>query len=756
MSLFVSAKRLSHPRIRLMSKPFARWIVVLTLVLSTLPALARQAQAPALEQQQQQQQLATVEQLSELKVEAYKAFKGGQFDRTSELLSRAASLSADPALEQMSAWISKFQTQRQGLVEERRKQFDKSVAETRLLLEKGKPQYALDRAKDAYLLADDKEAFRKEPWVDALVKQSIALAEQHEKDQQWLEAQFLYGDLGAIEPTNPEWKERLKLTTRRLRLIGMYTPDDFKSTWDAYLKERESVEALVNPTTQPTTKPSDEENDSFKTDWHDTLLGVRLDMLVDALEETRSNYYKEIGYKSLTLGGLNGLRALLTTPGLEKAFPTLADDASRTAFLKSIDEAAKLVEHADANNEHILLRATLLNLQAVNTATLGLPEEVIVCEFSDGAFGDLDQFTGMIWPAALEEFQRTTQGEFSGVGIQIQLDEEGNLKVISPLEDTPAYRLGIEAGDIITRINGKNARNISIDQAVKHITGPQGTTVTLSIKKAIDDSVKDYTIRREQIKVASVKGWRHLPGGGWDFYVDADQKIAYVRLTNFTRTSDRELGEVLKAMRQQGARGMVLDLRDNPGGLLTSATDIADRFLEQGTIVSTRGERGNLPDQPPIVANPAFDDARLPLVVLVNQFSASASEIVSGALQDHKRALIVGERTFGKGSVQMLFPLSRRSAALKLTTSHYYLPSGRCIHREETGTTWGVDPDLTVEMTHKQKKEALEARQELDVLREKARNGELAKPKKDLLACDPQLSAAVLLLKLQLAGGTPM
>jgi len=229
-----------------------------------------------------------------------------------------------------------------------------------------------------------------------------------------------------------------------------------------------------------------------------------------------------------------------------------------------------------------------------------------------------------------------------------------------------------------------------------------------------------------------------------------------VRLTNFTRSSDDELKRVLTEMRKLGARGMILDLRDNPGGLLTAATDVADRFLGNGTIVSTRGERNALPDQPAIDARPAVDDAGMPLVVLVNQFSASASEIVSGALQDHHRALIVGERTFGKGSVQMLFPLAKRTAALKLTTSHYYLPSGRCIHREETGTAWGVDPDLTVEMTPQQKKDAIAARQELDVLREKAANGEVAKPKKDLLACDPQLSAALLLLKLQLAGGVAM
>jgi carboxyl-terminal processing protease len=203
---------------------------------------------------------------------------------------------------------------------------------------------------------------------------------------------------------------------------------------------------------------------------------------------------------------------------------------------------------------------------------------------------------------------------------------------------------------------------------------------------------------------------------------------------------------------------MILDLRNNPGGLLPAATEVCDRFLSEGTIVFTRGER-EMPGQPPIEARKG-DEVALPVVVLVNQFSASASEIVSGALQDQKRALVVGERTFGKGSVQMLFPLANRSAALKLTTSHYYLPSGRNIHKEDNAQTWGVEPDLVVEMTTDQMRAAQQARQELEVLydsrsaQQTASTGPATQTSKDLLAADAQLSAAVLLLRLQLAGAT--
>lgn len=220
-------------------------------------------------------------------------------------------------------------------------------------------------------------------------------------------------------------------------------------------------------------------------------------------------------------------------------------------------------------------------------------------------------------------------------------------------------------------------------------------------------------------------------------------------------------------MKAQHAQGVIMDLRYNPGGLLQSATEVVDRFINSGTIVSTRADRST-PNPPTIAsAHEEGDELDLPVVVLVNQYSASASEIVSGALKDHKRALVIGERTFGKGSVQMLFPLSSRRAYLKLTTSHYYLPGGESIHRDENSQRWGVDPDVTIEMTPEQMRVAIEARQELDILRDADQSAadqsaapttrpdavnlpveDQAATRKDPLQSDPQLSAALLYLRL--------
>jgi carboxyl-terminal processing protease len=700
--------------------------------------------------QQPTGQLVAVEQL---KSEAFKAFRGGQFDRTSELLNQAASLSKDPSLAQMKDWIQQFQSQRNEFIADRTKAYDKAVGDVKKLQTAGYEDAALDKAKDAGLLVLDKDAFRKEPWVVELIGKAVAEGKEYETKEQWIKAQRIYSDLGSLEPLNTVWKDKFKSATTRLRLLAMYTPEEFKRMVEDEVKQREAADQLINPTTQPATKPAQDENDSFKTDWRDMLRGVKMEMLLDALDDAQSSYWKDVTYKTLTLGGLKGLQTLATTKGLEKQFPGLAEENRRGQFLATINQGIDKINKAGPAEEARALRQILQSILTVNGATLQFPEEVIVNEFGDGAFAELDPFSTIIWPSDWDEFNKQVQGEFSGVGIQIQLDDDGNLKVVSPLEDSPAWRKKIQAGDIITHIDGKSARGITINQAVKNITGPSGTTVRLTMKSP-DGTVREYPIVRETIHVASVKGYQHLPGGGWDYFIDPQQKIAYTRLTNFTKTTDEELTKALGEMQQKGARAIVIDLRNNPGGLLTAATDVCDKFLAGGTIVSTKGER-ELPNQPPIEARNEPTDIKLPVVVLVNQFSASASEIVSGALQDQHRAIIVGERSFGKGSVQMLFPLAGKSAALKLTTSHYYLPSGRCIHKEDNSTVWGVDPDLTVEMTTDQMRAANEARVEKEVLRvDAASAAPTTAPKKDLLATDPQLSAAVLLLKLELAGGT--
>ena len=332
----------------------------------------------------------------------------------------------------------------------------------------------------------------------------------------------------------------------------------------------------------------------------------------------------------------------------------------------------------------------------------------------EGMLSGLDPFSNFITEDEVDEFDKATRGKFSGIGIQIGM-RKGLLTVISPLEDTPAYRAGVLAGDILLEINGKSTEGLSLADAVKTITGEPGTAVRLKVRHMTGE-VSDLSITRAIIEVRTVKGHKRGADSKWVWMIDPAKKIGYVRVTGFVDSTADELREALDGLLKDGMKGLILDLRFNPGGQLHIAIDMADLFLSGGIIVQTKGRTA------PYWEARAKKDGTLPyfpMVVLVNPFSASASEIVSGALQDHGRAIVVGERTFGKGSVQNVIPLKEGKARLKLTTSKYYLPNGRNIHREEEMTEadeWGVVPDIVVAMTPEEYVMILRARQESEVI----------------------------------------
>jgi carboxyl-terminal processing protease len=698
-------------------------------------------------------------QVEDLKNKAFALLRRNDLNGAEDLLRQARLLSNDPKLDQMTGWIDVYQVSQTKALDERKKDYDEAVADVQKLLAADYLGYAADAAARAYVHSVDKTAFHNEQWVIDLLGKTRELAEASEKSGDLLQARRLYGDLSACEPTSPVWHKKLNEVNRKLNVLALYTPTRLE---DAYKKEadlRAEVARLIDPTKAPTTKPSDTVpliDDAFKLDWKELLEGVRFDMLRTAIEYARDRYYRDASYVELTNGGIEGIRNLINTKGIEAAFPSIADDDQRKAFESALSE---ITADAEVVGERRYLRYALDKLLKANNDTLKMPQEVLAYEFTSGALGQLDPFSTVIWPADVPEFLKSTQQEFTGVGIQITSDDDGFLKVLTPIPDSPAMKAGIQSNDLITHINGKSAKGVSTTLAVKHITGQRGTRVKLTIKSP-DGAVRDVELVRDVIKVASVKGWSTLPGGSWDYLVDHDNGIGYVRLTNFGKDTSRELADALQQIKSVGGRAVILDLRNNPGGLLTAATEVVDKFIEGGTIVSTKSLREGSPS-PASKATATPDDVDLPMVVLINQYSASASEIVSGALKDHDRALLVGERTFGKGSVQQLFGLNNNAALLKLTTSHYYLPSGRCIHREEDSSEWGVDPDIVVDVTPEQMRAMSKLRQDLDVLRdrEEIKAAPTTQPQvvgDQLLHSDPQLGAAILMLRMQLAGANLM
>jgi C-terminal peptidase prc len=705
-----------------------------------------------------------------LEAAAVQAARSGNFGVSDQYLQRAEKLSHDPQIAEMEGWVSDFQNQQKTFSGERHGQFEKAEGDVRLLLAHHLDEYATDEAARAYLLADDKDAFRHEKWIDALVKESAAAADKDESTGLWLKAWRLYEDLGVLEPANPTWKNKLKLAALRVRLLLVYTPDLMKKLQDAEAHDREGADNLLRASTQPsvasaattrpdvasaipTTEPSADDAVA-PTDWHDMTRGIQFDMLLDALDLAAHQYYRDVTFQDLLVGGLHGLETVMTTDGLDEAFPGLKNHEQSKRFLDEIEEWKAKAQTATADNAGDYLVSALTDLRDLNQKTVKIPEEVFVSEFADGAFSKLDLFSTVIWPYDVEELEKTTEGEFGGVGIQIQNDDMGNIVVVQPLPDTPASRAGVRPGDIIAKINGKIAKGVSLDGAVKIITGVPGTPVTLTLR-SLDGSVKDYVLDREMIKVASIKGCTPTADGGWNYMLDPDEKIGYIRLTSFSKTTSDDLGKAIDQLKAEHARAIILDLRYNPGGLLDTARKVVNKFIDHGVIVSTHADRPTVNPPTVMTADPQDLQTTLPLVILVNQYSASASEIVSGALKDQHRALIVGQRTYGKGSVQMLLPLDTRKAYLKLTTSHYYLPSGRCIHREDNSKTWGVDPDVSIAMTPTQMSDENLTRLHLDVPDEmalKTPGAPTTRPTtiNDVLKSDPQLSAALLITRLEL------
>jgi len=322
------------------------------------------------------------------------------------------------------------------------------------------------------------------------------------------------------------------------------------------------------------------------------------------------------------------------------------------------------------------------------------PSKEIIYGAIQGAVSALDPHSSFMTPEEFRELQIETKGKFSGIGIEITLKDR-ILTVVSPIEGTPAFRAGLRAGDQILKIDGKPTRNLSLTEAVKMIRGPKGSKVTLTINRPGFPAPKDFTIVREIIPIRSVKA-RIVEGG-----------LGYIRVANFQDQTDQDVRGYLTKMHQKlnPMRGLILDLRNDPGGLLEQAVQVADEFLSSGLIVYTQGRtpQQNMrfyarPGQP-------GEDRSLPMVVLINEGSASASEIVAGALKDQKRAVVAGTKSFGKGSVQTIIPLEDGSA-LRLTTALYYTPSGQTIQDK------GITPDILLKEPEPTDAKALQALRE--------------------------------------------
>jgi carboxyl-terminal processing protease len=324
----------------------------------------------------------------------------------------------------------------------------------------------------------------------------------------------------------------------------------------------------------------------------------------------------------------------------------------------------------------------------------GTEDRKLIEDAINGMLTSLDPHSSYMPPKSFRDMQVQTRGEFGGLGIEVTM-ENGFVKVVSPIDETPAARAGLRPGDFVTHIDNEAVLGLTLQEAVEKMRGPVNSNIKLMIRRGGGDPF-EVTLTRAVIRVQSVRS-------------RVEGELGYVRITSFTEQTESGLKNAIDRIRQQAGnklKGLVLDMRNNPGGLLDQAIAVSDAFLDKGEIVSTRGRRNDEAQR--FNAKPGDLLNGLPIVVLINGGSASASEIVAGALQDHRRAILLGTRSFGKGSVQTIIPMGNQGA-IRLTTARYYTPSGRSIQAQ------GIDPDIVVEPARLEKVDQPRARRESDL-----------------------------------------
>lgn len=625
---------------------------------------------------------------------------------------------------------------------------------------------ALRFAVEWHMLALDKAAVLADVNVAKATQTAAEQARAAENRGDWLMAAELFARLNMLYEEAATFKKDAKRLADRLAMIRLYMP---KRLWDMR-NERRAAEGL----------PVQTVFNGAGEDFNDKLRGITVPMVMAALRPSARNHVERTPMRALLMGGLEAVRTMITTHDLEEAFPGIGQEGPRNDLLAYLDRQEQELNAEPGAISDFAASAVLNNLLQANRTTVQLPEPALLHEFGNGAFSRLDDFSQIVWPDEVSRFRRMTQGSFVGVGIQIQMDDERQLiKVIAPIENAPAIKAGVRSGDLIKKIGNVSAEGLSLDQAIEQITGTPGTIVQMVFERDGQDIAFD--LRRERIPLTTVKGWARTGAGDndWNWFIDPQNRIGYLRLSGFNQStqnsSAREVKQAIQAMQREGVRGLIFDLRFNPGGLMDQAVQIVNLFVDEGTIVYTE-RYGGVREQTERATPGRAIAANLPVVVLINDNSASASEIVAGALKDYSdagkvNAIILGDRSFGKGSVQNVMGLTpSNEAEMRLTTQYYYLPGGRLVHRRDGAKDWGVIPHIKVDMLPQQVNDALLLRTEVDLpegasrvnrQRRDADDGEVVSTVLDgpldpyRLIREPidlQLHTALVLLRAQVAG----
>jgi carboxyl-terminal processing protease len=616
---------------------------------------------------------------------------------------------------------------------------------------------------------NQKKGLLSDPCVVDSISSAKAEAAKLESEGKWFDAYVKYYSwLAALEPNNKSYKDYSERLIEKAEIWGSFQDSPCETGKQRFEGvKRRIFERAVEALNFNYVNKIDYREMATKGIRRSRLLAEVVGTLTKADEREMTNVQYPISNKEVKSKEEKGKKKEEDRKGKEEepnaallgeSFRGYAADANAIAkFISQLSALEKETSEWPEGAGRDGFVAAFGKVLELNLTSARLPEEVVIAQFAEASLSALDPYTVIVWPTSVSEFEKAMTNEFSGIGIEISR-QKGQLTVSSLVPDTPAYNSGLDAGDVIENVNGVTTKDMPIGCAVKSITGPAGTKVTLTIRREGEQQGRDITITRAKIVVPTIRGWQRNGEGRWQYVVDEQDKIGYVRMTGFSEKTAPDLEDALKTLEASDIRGLILDLRFNSGGYFDSAVEVADDFLDEGLIVITR----------PRFGIPAYEAAHkkgthpnYPMVVLVNSGSASASEIVAGALSDpsQRRATLVGERTHGKGMVQGITHFPGEGAQLKYTMAYYHLPSGQRVKsREEAekGNTqdWGVGPDVAVELRSDELRRMFDVQRDNEVLFKAGHNADAGPLKRHSLGqtieADQQLATAILVIKSKL------
>ena len=663
----------------------------------------------------------------------------GEFGATGDLI-KHIDPSQSPAIGRLAEFVSEYEA----LSQQRRSAQEAAYAEKLAELEKLRTEADVNDVNDVSNIlsviarvsefADEqqRDALLSGPFVKRVFQVAIAKAAEFESEGKWFDAYLsCYSWLQSIDKGNEAYSDYSEQLLDKANIVASFRDSSCETREERYA-------------------------------------GIRKEMFVRAVDALRFNYVSPIDYRQMAIKGLERCRLLAEVVNSSSVVrDALADqqdgvldteyDAKSSAWSAALGAVLDEVKQSPmmSKDKFIDIFDDVLSL---NMTSVELPSGVLIAHFVEAALDVLDPYTIMVWPKQVQDFEKVMTNEFTGIGIEIS-KRKGLLTVVSLLPDTPAYNSGLDAGDVIEQVDGIETKDMTLSCAVKNITGPAGTEVTLTIGRVGEQESFNITITRAKIIVPTIRGWQRTEAGRWLYMIDDTDKIGYVRVTSFSERTASDLDKVLAELEAEGLRGLILDLRFNSGGVLNAAVEVADKFLEEGLIVITRPKSWIASTYKS--ARRAGTHPDYPLVVLINRYSASASEIVAGALADktHNRAILVGERTHGKGSVQGIAHYPKDGAQLKYTMAYYHLPSGQRVEsrdemEKQSRDDWGVGPNIEVELNSLEFKRMSDVQRDNDVLFRAGHDDGGAPPQRhtaeETVAADPQLAMGLLVSKTKL------